>query len=256
MNRILLIPESIYLGICLLLSTGALAAENQCIDCHQNAAFYVEYPKLYEYFQEWQVSPHQLAGVTCDDCHGGDANAETSDDAHVGVLAMNDAQSTLHYQNQPQTCGQCHSENRAQFTQSKHYEALMGQRAAPTCTSCHPAMSRRPEYRVIVLNACRNCHGPGNSENLPVITDQAENVFHQLNIAGGFLGWTQIHFESQGWPDDSRERVRDLDMRYRATLNQVHQFDLEQTDDATNTMLRELREIFDAARQAHEQQRE
>lgn len=243
----------VLISLSVAFSVSTQSAENGCISCHQQADFYAQYPKLHEYYQQYQVSPHKKAGVTCDDCHGGDAGADSAQKAHVGVLPMSDKSSTVHYQKQPDTCGQCHSDKRAQFVQSKHYAALMGQRAAPTCTTCHPAMSRRPEYRLIVLNACRNCHGEGNSENLPLIADRAENVFNQLNIAGGFLGWTRIHYESHGWPGDTRERVRDLDKRYDSILNQVHQFDLQQTEDSTTEILAELRETFDAAQRAYEQ---
>lgn len=243
----------ILISLSVAISVSALSAENGCISCHQQSDFYAQYPKLHEYYQQYLVSPHKQAGVTCDDCHGGNANATSAKKAHVGVLPMSDKNSTVHYQKQPETCGQCHSDKRAQFIQSKHYAALMDQRAAPTCTTCHPAMSRRPEYRLIVLNACRNCHGEGNSENLPLIADRAENVFNQLNIAGGFLGWTKIHYESHGWPDDSRQRVRDLEKRYNRILNRVHQFDLQQTEDSTVAILLELKETFDAARRAHEQ---
>ena len=234
-------------------SVSTRAAENGCISCHQQSDFYAQYPKLHEYYQQYLVSPHKVAGVTCDYCHGGNASANSANKAHVGVLPMSDKNSTVHYQKQPDTCGQCHKDKRAQFIQSKHYAALMDQRAAPTCTTCHPAMSRRPEYRVIVLNACRNCHGEGNSEDLPLIADRAENVFNQLNIAGGFLGWTRIHYESHDWPDDSRQRVDDLDVRYARILNRVHQFDLQQTEDSTVAILLELRRTFDEARRAHEQ---
>lgn len=244
----------ILVALSVALSASTQSAENGCISCHQQSDFYVQYPKLHDYYQQFLVSPHNQAGVTCDSCHGGDASANSLEKAHVGVLPMSNKDSTVHYQEQPETCGQCHSDKRAQFVQSKHYAALMGQRSAPTCTTCHPAMSSRPEYRIIVLNACRNCHGEGNSENLPLIADRAENVFNQLNIAGGFLGWTKIHYESSGWPEGSQKRVQDLDMRYRATLNQVHQFDLQQTEDQAEEILVELTEIFNAARAAHDQQ--
>jgi hypothetical protein len=234
-------------------SASAQSAENNCISCHQQSDFYAQYPKLHEYYQQYLVSPHKQAGVVCDDCHGGNASAESAKKAHVGVLPMSDENSTVHYQKQPDTCGQCHKQKRAQFIQSKHYAALMDRRAAPTCTTCHPAMSRRPEYRVIVLNACRNCHAEDNIENLPLIADRAENMFNQLNIAGGFLGWTKIHYESHGWPGDSQQRVRELEKRYRIILNRVHQFDLQQTEDSTVAILVELKEIFDAARRDHEQ---
>ena len=88
------------------LSAGARSAENSCIDCHQQPEFYAQYPKLHEYFQQYEVSPHNQAGVTCDDCHGGDAGAESAQRAHVGVLPMSDPKSTVYYQEQPDTCGQ------------------------------------------------------------------------------------------------------------------------------------------------------
>jgi len=249
-----LLPKTICIALCL--SVAALAADDGCTKCHEDPAFYAEYPKLYGYYQQWLGSPHEQAGISCNDCHGGDPDTDSIEDAHAGVLPMNKPTSTLHYQKQPDTCGQCHRANRTQFVQSKHFTALMGQRAAPTCTTCHPAMSRRPELRVMVLNACRNCHGAGNSENLPMISDVAEHAFQQLNIAGGLLGWTRIHYESHGWPDDSRERVRALEDRHRRIVSMVHQFDLAQTGVMTNELLGDLREIFDAARRDHEQQRQ
>lgn len=237
-------------------TSAAVAADNECINCHQDPDFYAEYRKLYDYFQHWLGSPHQQSGLACNDCHGGDPAAETAEDAHVGVLPMNNSDSTLHFRQQPNTCGQCHRANRSQFVQSKHYVALMGQRAAPTCTTCHPAMSRRPELRVIVLNACRNCHGEGNSENLPLIADQAERVFRQLNIAGGLLGWTQIHYESISWPDDSQQRVQRLTESHETIVSQVHQFDLNETESTTTALMGELQDMFAAARRAHEQRGE
>lgn len=229
------------------------AADNQCVECHQDPDYFVGYPKLHKYYQQWLGSPHQQANVTCDDCHGGEPDAETAAEAHAGVLPMNDVESSLYFRNQPETCGQCHSAIRAQFVKSRHFAALSGQRAAPTCTTCHPAMSKRPDFQLIVLNACQNCHGPGNSENLPLITGKAENLFHQLNIAEGLMAWTRIHYESQGWPDDSRDRMRELDARHRKILDWVHQFHLEETELATREMLDDLRAVFEDARRAHEQ---
>jgi hypothetical protein len=247
---------SILIALFVAPSVNAQPAENGCIDCHQQSEFFAQYPKLHEYYQQYLVSPHKQAGVTCDHCHGGNASSDSADSAHSGVLPMNNADSTLHYQKQPDTCGKCHRANRNQFVQSKHFAALSGQRAAPTCTTCHPAMSRRPELRSMVLHACRNCHGEGNSENLPLIADQAERVFQQLNIATGLLDWTRIHFESIDWPGDSEDRVDSLTDRHSTILNRVHQFDLGETETATSELLGELREMFDAARQAHEQRAE
>lgn len=232
---------------------AAVAADNECINCHQDPDFYAEYRKLYDYYQEWLGSPHQESGITCNDCHGGDPDARAQEAAHAGVLPMNNRDSLLHYQEQPNTCGQCHRANRNQFLQSKHYSALMGQRAAPTCTTCHPAMSGRPELRIIVLNACRNCHSEGNSNDLPLIADQAERVFQQLNVAGGLLGWTQIHYESIGWPNDSQQRVQVLAENHATIIGQIHLFDLNETESMTGQLIGDLQEMFNAARRAHEQ---
>ena len=247
-------PGLALIPLFLLFSASAGAGENGCISCHQDAAFFAQYPKLHEYYQQYLVSPHKQAGVTCDHCHGGNANANSAEKAHVGVLPMSDKSSTVHYQKQPDTCGQCHKDKQAQFIQSKHYAALMGQRAAPTCTTCHPAMSQRPELRSIVLHACRNCHSEGNSDNLPLIADQAEDVFGKLNIAGGLLGWTTFHYESHDWPNDSKQHVRDLEKRHREIITRVHQFDLQQTETATIGLLADLRNIFEEARSSQEQQ--
>ena len=230
------------------------AAGNECIACHRNPDFFAQYPKLNEYYQEWRDSPHARAEVTCDNCHGGRPRATSASKAHSGVLSMSDTKSTLHFQRQPKTCGRCHSDVREEFVQSKHYAALSGQRAAPTCTTCHPAMSQRPDFRLIVLNACRNCHGEGNSEDLPLVTADAESLFHQLNIVEGLLGWTRIHYESRGWPGDSRSRVADIEARYQKTLNWVHQFHLQETVAETEVILGELREFFETARREFESQ--
>ncbi len=252
--RLRLPSVALSLACGMLLAPASPGADNQCVGCHQNPDFYAQYPKLYQYYQDWLESPHREAGSTCDDCHGGNPSTTSMGRAHAGVLPVSDTRSALHYQKQPETCGRCHDDKRSQFVRSKHFKALSGQRAAPTCTTCHPAMNRRPDYRVMVLTACRNCHGEGNSENLPLVSDQASSVFHQLNVARGFLGWANIYYESQDWPDDSAERVRDLEERYQTVLDQVHRFDMRQTEIAMTAIQGELREIFDAARSRDERE--
>lgn len=242
----------LFLVIGVLLAAGARADDNSCIGCHQRPDFFAEYPKLYSYYQRWLGSPHEQAGLTCDDCHGGRPDEATARRAHRGVLPMSSRHSSLHAMRQPETCGTCHRDKIRQFVKSRHYEALMGERAAPTCATCHPAMSQRPELRVIVLNACRTCHRPGNVGNLPLIADKAEQVFNQLNIASGLMGWVRIHFESHDWPEDSRSQVEALERRYGEIVSRVHNFDLGRTEMDTVELLGELREMFNRARSEHQ----
>ena len=235
--------------ICLIAapSASAQSVESGCISCHQQADFYARNPKLYAYYQLYLDSPHQQAGVLCSACHGGNESSHSAQEAHVGVTPMSDDDSTINYQEQPETCGQCHENERAQFIQSKHYAALMERPVAPTCTTCHSAMGGRPELRSIVLNACRNCHGEGNSENLPQIADRAEDVFNKLNMIGGLMGWTKYYYESNELSDSDQAYVRGLEKNYVDVLSLVHRFDIAQTEDAVTDLFDKLREDFERA---------
>jgi hypothetical protein len=254
MRRTLFTFGFILIFISAIHPASARSAENACISCHQQADFYVQYPSLYAYYQLYLDSPHQQAGVQCNACHGGDASANSAEEAHIGVSPMSDENSATNYQEQPETCGLCHKDKQEPFIQSKHYAALLERRIAPTCTTCHPAMGGRPELRSIVLNACRNCHGEGNSENLPQIADRAEDVFNKLNMVGGLLGWTKYYYESNVASSEGQEHVRDLEKSYANILNLVHQFDMQQTEVAVIELLDELREDFERVRLDHEQQ--
>lgn len=232
-----------------LVCCAAAASENGCIECHSNENFYARYPKLYNYYQDWSQSAHSKNGVTCDECHGGDAEAATAEGAHKGIFPPSNSRSSLHFSKQPETCGACHRDKRAEFEQSKHFRALGTETAAaPTCTTCHPAMNKRPSYRAIVLNACKTCHQEGNRQGLPDIVDQAEDILRQINVAHGMIGWARLHFSSHEWPGSSRESVQSLEERYSDIVDQVHRFNLERSDAATAELLTELREMFDAER--------
>ena len=234
-----------------VLCGGVAAAENGCVGCHSNEDFYARYPKLYNYYQDWIQSAHSREGVTCDDCHSGNADAATAESAHKGIFRPSDSRSSLHFSKQPATCGACHRDKRTEFEQSKHYQALGSETAAaPTCTTCHPAMNKRPTYHTIVLTACRTCHQEGNRQGLPVIVDQAEDLLRRANVVHGMIGWARLHFSSHGWPGNSEENIRALEQRYAIIVDQIHRFDLDKSDEVTSELLTELRKIFEAERRA------
>jgi hypothetical protein len=235
--------------VAILLGFAATAASDGCIECHGNEDFYARFPRLYNYYQDWIESPHSQAGVTCDDCHGGDASGKAIENAHAGIFPVHDSRSSLYFSRQPATCGACHTDKQAEFERSKHFKALKAEStAAPTCTTCHPAMNKRPSYQTIVLNACTTCHQDGNRQDLPPVVDDAEDLLRQINVAKGLIGWAKLHFSSHDWPGDSREQFRELERRYEQVVDQVHRFDLEASDVATLDLLTELRQLFDAER--------
>ncbi len=234
-----------------LICMSAPAIGNGCIDCHKDEGFYARNPKLYRYYQDWIVSPHNEAGVTCNDCHGGNPDGNTIESGHRGMFPMSDSRSTLYFTRQPDTCGDCHTEKKKEFEQSKHFKALTAAtEPAPTCTTCHPAMNRRPTYQTIVLNACTTCHHEGNRQGLPDIVGDAETLLRDINVAQGMLGWAKLHYEAMEWPGDSRKNIQDLELRYSTIVDQVHRFDLRQSGAETTQLLTELKRIFEAERRA------
>jgi hypothetical protein len=237
--------------LAILLTLAASAAANSCIGCHSDADFYARFPRLYNYYQDWIESPHSQAGVTCDECHSGDPDGAEIASAHKGMFPVNNSRSSLYFSRQPATCGACHADKQAEFEQSKHFGALESEiGAAPTCTTCHPAMNRRPTYQTIVLNACTTCHQQGNRQGLPLIVDDAEELLRSINVSKGMLGWATLHFSSHKWPGDSRETMRDLEQRYARIVDQVHRFDLQESDRAIRELLAELRNMFEAERRS------
>lgn len=245
-----------------LLAVGAFAtpamawgAANSCITCHSSTSFFAKNSRLDAYYKQWTESTHAQSGVKCHSCHGGNPAAAEAAAAHQGVLPVSNSGSRLYFRNQPATCGKCHPDKLGQFRRSKHFAALQGDRPAPTCTTCHPAMSNRPSYKQIVLNACRNCHAVGNAAGLPDIADQAERSFHQLNVASGLMGWSAVHFDAQGWPGHTRATIAALQADYDGAVNRVHRFDLDQTESEAAEILARLQGVFDEARKQAEEAR-
>ncbi len=217
-------------GTCLMLLLGpgplpAVAAD-QCENCHADPHHYVQHRKLYSYYQDWLDSPHAASGLSCSSCHGGDP------------------ENSLYFRNQPETCGACHTNKAARFKTSKHYRALQTDTVAPTCTTCHRAMNRRPYYRDILIDACATCHNESNPDHIPLVTSQVKEYLQRLNVAKGYLGWTTLHYESLGWPGGSRCEVDEITGKFEAAVSRVHSFDLSQMDQSSSEILTELKLIF------------
>ena len=222
----------------------AAAIQDQCEACHKDPHFYVQNRKLYVYYQDWQDSPHASSGLTCSSCHGGDPATSDINSAHVGVLDLRDPDHMLYYRNQPETCGACHSDKAAQFKTSKHYTALLSDTVAPTCTTCHRAMNRKPYYRDILVDACATCHNDENAKNIPLVTGQVKEYLQRLNVAKGYLGWTTVHYESLGWPGGSQCEVDAIRKKYEDAVTRVHSFNLVEMDESSTEILTELKLIF------------
>ncbi len=233
----------VWLFIGIILSISKVYANN-CVNCHKDPIFRTHNHKLYTYYQDWLTSPHQTAGLTCDQCHSGDPAAETVDAAHKGVHSTSDPRSTIFFKNLAETCGKCHEQVSGQFTKSKHYKSLIVYYNAPYCSTCHRAMNRKPYYHDIVDTTCRSCH---NQQMLQSHAELAEEILRRLNITKGYLGWASLYYSSKDWPGTSKQEIQQINTEYHEILAKGHAFDLIDSDRTSAELLSKLRLIFEDA---------
>ena len=110
---------------------------------------------------EWAASPHAAAGVGCESCHGGNPTTVVPSEAHRGVESPRLAWSRVAPAHLPATCGACHAAERDAFRRSPHDAPLAsGVANAPTCSTCHGAMTSRVPSAAALELRCARCHGP------------------------------------------------------------------------------------------------
>lgn len=238
------LPILVILAACLASSRG-LAAEavDSCVDCHQDQSFRVKNKKLFDYFKQWKGSAHDEAGVSCDDCHGGDPDALGKEEAHTGILAPSDQKSPVFYKNIPKSCGECHFEVYEYFIQSKHFQQLMNEDEGPNCVTCHGSLNSATYFSSDVVKTCADCHN-SQSQNHPEVIELAGRILHRMNVAGTYRKWTSLHYESEGKP----QVMKNANSLYDEIARSWHQFDFEETDRESETLLLELRSLYNSAR--------
>lgn len=144
----------------------ATTATNLCVDCHRREETARAFPDwARDQIIHWYGAVHGREGVTCEQCHGGNARAADKDEAHEGVISPRNPNSPLHYKKVAGVCGTCHSAVFEQFTHSSHYQVLMADHLAPSCTTCHGFQMDTvvPEQ---LIGRCGLCHNErrGNAE--------------------------------------------------------------------------------------------
>ncbi|HLG14465.1 MAG TPA: cytochrome c3 family protein [Blastocatellia bacterium] len=164
-------------GLVLLIAVAALAQKkDSCVDCHSQ----MEGP-LAEPVGLMSGDIHKSRGLSCADCHGGDASQDDPMGAmdprkgFIGKLKPKDI---------PGFCGKCHSnadfikkfnpalrvDQEREYATSVHGKLLQGGDGnVATCASCHGAHGVRavndPLSRVYALNVaetCAQCHAKGD----------------------------------------------------------------------------------------------
>lgn len=147
------------------------ADENSCVVCHRRAETVREFdPWEQDQFVHWYGSVHGQAGVTCEQCHGGNAAAASKWRAHWGVGTSREARSPVYYKNVPKTCGACHEAVYESFTASRHYKELISDHLAPSCNTCHGFQMDTPAVTPAQLvSRCALCHNPDTGTRPDVV---------------------------------------------------------------------------------------
>lgn len=160
--------------IMMLAFTSALAQKkSSCIECHIK----LDDPRLSAPAKQFDNDIHRARGLSCNDCHGGDPNADTKEaakDPRKGYLGK---PKTVDI---PAYCGKCHSDaslmkrfnpglrvdqEREYYTSVHGQKLKAGETRAATCISCHSVHGiRSPKdplstvYPTNVAETCSKCH--------------------------------------------------------------------------------------------------
>jgi len=223
------------------------AGANSCETCHANPDFMVTNKKLYDYFQEWNLSIHKQEGVTCDDCHGGDPRAADARTAHGKGVKATDPSSGIYYKNVPETCGACHDEILSGFRKSNHFRHVakkkLDDEQGPTCVTCHGSINSEVLNVNTVAAACARCHNEAR-HNHPENPEKARDALNRFLSIQRFYRYIGVHADA----DEARDFFRKIDPQIKHLSVTWHTFDLAEIDRATGEVLAELKAKRDEIR--------
>lgn len=162
--------------ITIVFVTPALAQKkSSCIECHAK----LDDPRLSAPAKLFDNDIHKSRGLSCNDCHGGDPNADTKEGAKDPRKGYLGKPKTLDI---PGYCGKCHSDatlmkrfnpslrvdQEREYYTSVHGKLLKekGETRVATCISCHSVHGIRSPtdplssvYPTNVAETCSKCHG-------------------------------------------------------------------------------------------------
>jgi predicted CXXCH cytochrome family protein len=157
-----------------LFTFASAQKKSSCIECHVK----LDDPRLSNPAKLFVNDIHRRRGLSCNDCHGGDTNADTSKAAKDPSKGYLGKPRTLDI---PAYCGKCHSDanlmkkfnpslrvdQESEYYTSVHGKLLKtGEQKVATCISCHTVHGIRAVndplssvYPLNVADTCAKCHG-------------------------------------------------------------------------------------------------
>ena len=173
-TRIMNQPALALMVLLMLFTVASAQKKSSCIECHVK----LNDPRLSNPAKLFDNDVHRGRGLSCNDCHGGDPNADTSEAAKDPSKGYLGKPRTLDI---PAYCGKCHSDanlmkkfnpslrvdQENEYYTSVHGRLLKaGEQKVATCISCHTVHGIRAVsdplssvYPLNVADTCAKCHG-------------------------------------------------------------------------------------------------
>jgi hypothetical protein len=210
------------LAVVLSCSSPLLGApsENQCVSCHETEKLPIS---LGHSFEEWRASGHARAGVTCEKCHGGNSESKIAQEAHAGVLPASNADSLVHAQRIPETCGTCHAKELAAYAETVHAKSLKERGQGASCFTCHGSMATSLPSPAQMSERCAVCH------KQPIEARAALSMLAAVKIQ---LHKTKRTLEGARasdpeWHAGALQRLHGLERDYADVQLRWHRFDMD-----------------------------
>ena len=172
-----------------IVSVASAQQRNSCIECHVK----LDDPRLSAPAKLFDNDIHKSRGLLCNDCHGGDPNADSKESAKDPSKGYLGKPKTVDI---PAYCGKCHSDanlmkrfnpslrvdQEKEYYSSVHGKLLKekGETRVATCISCHsvhgiraPSDPLSSVYPSNVADTCAKCHGSADyMRGFGIPTDQ------------------------------------------------------------------------------------
>ncbi len=192
-------------------ASSTVAQETSCVGCHSDPDLFVG--QQLRIVADLAGGVHAAAGLSCQDCHGGNPAPDLAEDV---LAAKDEGFAASSYRGVPERseipafCGRCHSDpelmkrfnpdarvdQEERYATSRHGESLAsGDPAVATCTDCHGVHGIRrsserdsPVHPARVAETCGRCHSDAErmapyrlADGRPLPVDQVARWRHSVH---------------------------------------------------------------------------
>ncbi len=214
------------IGVVFLSASHGYAAGNTCVTCHESL---LPSKQRAHDFTEWRDSIHARRGVTCDQCHGGDATSNDVKQAHLGIVKSTQANSPLYFKRVADACGKCHAPEAAEYKKSFHAKELARTGRGPNCTTCHGSMATRILNPQELEQTCSLCHSlrPVASEALVTLNQAGAALKRWQEMVASLKAQHQVTSDQEAALASAQQTYKDTQRKWhsldmQAVLDQSH----------------------------------